>query len=107
MKFFHKFLNRKLPLYFQNMPFIFNENFHGINTRQKHKMHTNRVSHSFAEKCIRYSLAKLVNEISLAVFDKLFTHSFNGFSNYTKKQFILNYPENCEIVNCYICHRDQ
>ena len=84
LKFFHKFLNAKLPTYFQNMPFIFNLNFHEINTRQRYKMHINRVSHTFAEKSIRYSLPKLINETSLSVFKKVFTHSFDGFTHFAK-----------------------
>ena len=87
LKFFHKFLNGKLPTYFQSMPFIFNENFHGINTRQSYKMRTHRVSHSFAEKCVRYNLPKLVNVTSSVVFEKLFTHSLDGFANYFKRFF--------------------
>ena len=42
---------------------------------------THRVSYSFAEKCVRYNLPKLVNDTSSLVFDKLFTHSLDGFEN--------------------------
>ena len=63
-------------------------------------MRTHRVSHSFAEKCVRYNLPKLVNDTSPLVFEKLFTHSLDAFSNYFKRFFILNYQKNFEIVNC-------
>ena len=107
LKFFHKFLNRKLPTYFQSLPFVFNENFHGVNTRQRRNLHINRVAHSFAEKCIRYNLPKLINDTNPLVFKKFFTHSFHWFSNYSKRFFISMYTENCEIVNCYICRHGQ
>ena len=87
------------------MPFVFNKNFHGIDTRQSYKMRTHRVSHSFTEKCVRYNLPKLVNDTSPLVFEKLFTQSLDGFANYFNRFFISNYPEYCEIINCYICHR--
>ncbi len=37
--------------------------------------------------------------------DKLFTHSFYGFTNYVKYNFIQNYQIICTVTNCYICMR--
>ena len=36
---------------------------------------------------------------------KITTHSLHGSSIYFKKVTISNYPQNCEIAKCYICHR--
>ena len=35
--------------------------------------------------------------------EKLVTHSFGGFSNYMKNDYIQSQNYNCLIENCYIC----
>ena len=50
MKFYHKYLNNKLPVYLQNMPFIYISAIHDHNMRQKDNIYTNLVKHSFAKK---------------------------------------------------------
>ena len=102
-KFYHKYIHIKLPYHFQNFLFVLNENFHGRCTRQRHYIHTNRVNYSFAEKCIRYSVPRLINGINTNIYDKLCTHSFDGFVQFTKRFFIQNYTEDCTLVNCYVC----
>ena len=53
-------------------------------------IHTNRVYHSFSEKCIRYSVPRLINGTNTNICDKLYIHSFDGFVQFTKRFF---YPE--------------
>ena len=50
MKFYHQYLNNKLPVYLQNMPFIYISAIYDHNTRQKDNIYTNLVKHSFAKK---------------------------------------------------------
>ena len=50
------------------------------------KLHVSKVKHSFAKRCIRYSLPNLINKSPTCITDKLFTHSFTlkGLSHYAK-----------------------
>ena len=60
-----------------------------------------------ANKCIRFHIPKLVNELYLPnpAREKINTHSLTGFKNYLKKIIIDQYKEDCSIHNCYICNR--
>ena len=58
-----------------------------------------------AEKSIRYTITKLVNDTTPVILDKIFTQSLQGFSFYIKTNFIDSYSYDCNIENCYICHR--
>ena len=106
MKFYHKYLNNKLPVYLQNMPFIYISAIHDHNTRQKDNIYTNLVKHSFAKNCLRYSIPCLINSLPKIVSDKLYTHSYDSFKIYVKNQFIQGYPELCHIESCYVCNRN-
>lgn len=58
-----------------------------------------------SEKCLRYKIYDIVNSnvFPPLVVNKIETHSFNGFSNYTKNFILSNYNVNCTEVNCFIC----
>ena len=73
---------------------------------QQQNLHICVAKHTFARKCIRYSLPNLINETSSDVIDKVFTHSVNGFKLYVKKCIIQKYSDTCHIVNCYICNQN-
>ena len=47
-----------------------------------------KVYHKFAEKCIRYSVFKSVNDTSTQIIDKMYTHSLQGVANYSKHLLI-------------------
>ena len=56
-----------------------------------------------AERCIRFILPKIINDTDPSVTDKVYTHSFQGFTNYVKVTKINSYATRCLIANCYIC----
>ena len=56
LKFYHKLINNKLPSYFTNMQFEQNQNIHRYNTRGRININLPKINHSFAKRCIRYSL---------------------------------------------------
>ena len=63
-----------LPIYFQSIKFIQGNECHDYpKTRTK-----------LAEKSIRCTIPKLVNDTTPVVLDKIFTHSLQGFSFYIK-----------------------
>ena len=103
MKFYHKYVNGKLPIYFLNMPFVLNNERHDYSTRRRNYIHTSLVSHEFAKKSLRYILPHTVNNTPRIIKEKVFTHSLKGFSMYFKKNLINNYSDICTIRNCYVC----
>ena len=85
LKMYHKHGNNKLPTYIQNWSLHANKEIHHHNTRQADELHTHRVLHKFAEKCLRYNLIRVVNNSQLCILNKLNTHSLTGFANYAKQ----------------------
>ena len=57
LKFYYKMVHTNLPIYFNTLPLIRNQDIHGHNTRCRNKIGTIRTKHEFAKRCIRYSLA--------------------------------------------------
>ena len=51
------------------------------------------------------SLPKVINETDSIILDKIFTHSFHGYTFYIKQNMIDNYNAACTIDNCYICNQ--
>ena len=79
LKFYYNLVHRKVHEYFYQLPFYVNHGVHDHYTRQQQNLHICVVKHTFAKKCIRYSLPNLINETSLNIIDKVYTHSVNGF----------------------------
>ena len=59
-------------------------------------------NHVFANKCIRYSIARTINSSPDNITEKVHTHSLYGFSIYIKQYFLSNYAYSCDVPNCYI-----
>ena len=77
---------------------------HQHNTRNKHLLQIGVTRTKSAQKSLRYTVPKIVNETSYAITDKIFTHSFTGYSTYIKTCIWNKYNMNCEIIDCYICN---
>ena len=92
-----------LPHHFINMNFKMNNEVHHYSTRILTKLHVSKVKHSFAKRCIRYSLPNLINQSPTCITDKLLTHSLQGLSNYAKHHALTKYSSECNVLNCYIC----
>ena len=105
LKFYYKFVQVKLPVYLQNLPFYPNRSYHDFNTRTFDDIHINRIKHEFAKRCIRYDIPLIVNNTSILIKNKIVTHSLHGFSCYVKKHFLQNYQNLCSVPNCYICQQ--
>ena len=67
-------------------------------------IHLPKSNHSFAERCIRYSLPIISNNSPSHIFHKIFTHSMKGFAVYVKKDFIKDYILVFTNVNWYGCN---
>ena len=106
LKFYYKFVNGKLPKYFDNFPLYQNNEIHQYNTRSRQHFHRIGTTHEFAKASLRYLLTDTLNNTSNIVKEKVNTHSYKGFSSYVKKTFIQNYADNCVIENCYVCNQN-
>ena len=105
-QFFHDLLHEKVPKYFLNIPFSTNQNIHNYYTRRQRNIHVYRVKHSFAKKCIRYSIPEIINSAPSCITDKLITHSVHGLKFYIKNKVISEYTDTCQIQICYICNNN-
>ena len=103
LKFFYKLTQNNLPAYFNSFLIRRQHNIHEHLTRNRHMLVTEKVHHKFAEKCIRYSVFKTVNDTPTQIIDKMYTHSLQGVANYSKNLLINEYDVRCCIRDCYIC----
>ena len=53
MKFYHNYLNKKLPHFFNQISFQNNNQVHHYETRINSQFHLPKIKHSFAKLCIR------------------------------------------------------
>ena len=105
-KFAFKLFNSQLPAYFLNGFITFNRQSHLYNTRRRNRLSTPRFRHEFYRQLLRYQLIDTINSLPSCIHDKIFTHSLNGFTIYSKNHLLLNYSRECTIQNCYICRRN-
>ena len=76
LKNFYKLTQNNLPAYFNSFLIRRQHNIHEHLTRNRHMLVTEKVHHKFAEKCIRYSVFKTVNDTPTQIIDKMYTHSY-------------------------------
>ena len=117
---FYKYENGNIPAYFQNM-FLTQINSQIRSTRTRwapqrlggtqhnsnYYIETKRTNSLYCRLCIRHEIPKLIHENYLPriVLEKINSHSYHGFVNYTRKYIINKYETECSIPNCYICNR--
>ena len=102
LKFYFKCTHERVPTTFASF-FTRNTARHDHNTRQRHQpeilfSHTSR-----ARKCIKFYIPLLLRSMPTCIIDKIYTHSLNGFSNYTKQYMLAGYENSCQTRNCYVC----
>ena len=88
LKFYHKLVNNKVPEYLNSLQLIENNTIHQHNTRIARNIHTIRVKHSFAKKCLRYNLPILINNTPKILKIK-YIHIAYQASQLTIKRYIL------------------
>ena len=84
LKFYFKYTNNCLPVYFQNFTFQSGLKIHNYNTRGCTNLRNSIVKHQFSRKCIRYQLPIVINNTPLIILNKATTHSMTGFTEYIK-----------------------
>ena len=106
LKLDYKFIHNNLPPYIQQWQIKQNTNIHNHYTRNQNEFYIVGTKHAFAMQCLKNNLPNTLNATPQIVKDKLFTHSFYGFTNYVKYNFIQNYQIICTVTNCYTCMRN-
>ena len=101
LKFYHKFKNDKLPLYFKDIISITSQ--HNYQTRGRSNPNFNYTRTSHAKHSIRNHMPVFLSTLPNSIKDKFDTHSLHGFSLYCKKFYINKYEISCNIRNCYVC----
>ena len=104
LKWYHRYINKKLPLYFLDYNIKSQGDIHDHNTRGREHFLQPVPRLYRARRCLRNYIPTLLNETPKIVVEKVHTHSFEGFSNYAKKYFLSLYSTECHIPNCYSCN---
>ena len=103
MKFWYKFVNKKLPNYFLDM-FKYNHEVHDIGTRSHDQLHLYSTRTSGARNVLRHHIPELLNTFPKYLIDKIKTHSLYSISHHMKCYWIDLYSYDCSIIDCYICN---
>ena len=103
LKFYYKLKKNQVPAYFETYEIHTQEDIHGRATRYNQLIPRNVTRTVTQQKCLRNFLPVILNATSVDITQKVFTHSYKGFTNYVKLKLIDEYSEECHIQNCYIC----
>ena len=104
LKWYHKYVNKKLPKYFLEFEIKSQHEIHEHDTRANSfpppvpRLHCVR-------RCIRNYISSIINSTPTNVIEKVHTHSLKGFSQYAKNHYLSNYSTTCTLENCYSCSR--
>ena len=103
MKFWYKFLNKKLPNYFRDM-FKYNHEVHDNGTRSHDRLHVYPTHTSGTRNVLRHHIPELLNTFPKYFIDKIETHSLYSISHHIKFYLIDLYSYDYSIIDCYICN---
>ena len=106
LKFYYLLQQGKVPFYFHSLNLIAMNLIHDYNTRSNENIPNRITRTSFAQHCLRNKLPSVLNDADPSIICKIHTHSYKGFASYIKKYIINRYSEQCIILNCYICNRE-
>ena len=56
------------------------------------------------EISLRHVTPKIVNATAPVILNKIYTHSFHGYTLFIKQYIIQSYETECTINNCYVCN---
>ena len=105
LKFWYKFVNKKLPNYFRDM-FKYNYELHEIGTRSHDQLHLYPTRTSGARNVLRHHIPELLNKFPKYLTERIKTHSLYSIFYNIKCYLIDLYNYNCTIIDCYICNNN-
>ena len=105
LKFYHNYINNKLPDNLLQFPLQQNTARQTHTTRRSQNLYILRHNHTFAKNCLRFDMANTINKIDACIKEKIYSHSLKGMATYAKTKMLNKYKDRCTIPNCYICMR--
>ena len=105
LKWYYKYCNKKLPVFFLNFKIQKLSDIHHHNTRKNFIIPHNNLRLKSSRYCLRNHIAIVLNSFNADILDKVNTHSYQGYSNYIKTAILSSYSTVCQIQDCYICNR--
>ena len=103
LKFLYKFQNNLLPKYFDEIfTTVVPSHEYDTRTRDNERLLIPRTSSAL--KTVRHHLPRFIQDVPDIVKEKIYTHSFKGFTHYAKMFFVNSYSAVCAIRNCYVCN---
>jgi hypothetical protein len=103
LKFYFKYEQKKLPIYFNNISLIHFTDQHDHYTRGNNDLVTPRLRYNTSKCSVMKRLPSVVNNCPANILEKIHSHSFKGYSDYIKIVMLNGYKYICEEPNCYIC----
>ena len=103
LKFYYKYVNANLPVRLLSFSFIPLNVIYNHSARNCNKLFMNRVKSVFGKQSLTYDIPTVINETDANIIEKIYTHSFHGYSLYIKNRFLSKYQYVCNRLNCYIC----
>ena len=103
IKFYYKYEHDMLPGYFSQF-FTRNTQIHTHRTRQQGSLHLFPFKKSNTRNTIRHHIPTLINSLPQNIRSKIHTHSLPTIKRTSKKYYLEQYPEHCQIPNCYTCN---
>ena len=106
-KFCFKLENRMLPAYFHSGIFTKSRYDDTQTARCTNRYHLPIIRHEFRKSSISFKIPDFFNTMfdDDSIFNRIFTHSLNGYKIYIKNKIIDDYPVDCLIRDCYNCNR--
>ena len=105
LKWYFKYVHEQLPKYFLKFIIDIQHQTHEHDNRDKTRRRVPVPRLFMSRHCIRNHIATVVNSTDTCIIDKIYTHSFQGYSKYIKKHILSNYSVDCNIDNCYSCNQ--
>ena len=121
LKFYYKYINDGLPVYFYDTVFI-----HKYTSQCKYTLRKNTpatfpeyitsdVNHRpnflvpktkkcMSDRRLLCHLPRFLNATTPSILCKAYTHSLEGLKSYFKNYIVAKYNVQCEIINCYACN---
>ena len=103
LKFYFRYSHNELPQYFTNI-FATQPVVHPYVTRFRDVPRQAIPVRNTTKKSIRFYVPDVVNKMPPCIINKIYTHSYDGFSRYIKSFFCNQYSEICTTQNCYVCN---
>ena len=84
LQFYYKLMNYNLRDYFLHLNTVTGAQTHTNNTCFRNNVAHIQLRHKFHRKCLHYEIARIANNTTSSILEKLYTHSFNGYVSYEK-----------------------